>query len=981
MLVKRNYTKDGMDLITPLALGKRQVQIKDSQGRLIYDIGGLEFPKSWSQLASKVVASKYFFKGDNKEYQEKSVVDMLCRVDDEITSQAVKQGILSEDESKIFRDELFYMGSNQLHSFNSPVWFNYGLNKKYGIKEKVENFSHWAIDEQGNFSSEVDAYERPQASACFIQSIRDNMAAILEHEKKEGMLFKFGSGTGTNFSVLRGINEPLSGGGVASGSISFMRIYDVTAGRIQSGGKTRRAAKMVILNVDHPDIYRFIYWKVNEEKKALWLSSNPCWAPIGAGDLESEAYKTVDGQNGNNSVRVTDEFMKAAEAGRDWDLLFITGNRNPTEEEIPLSEYKDDRYLPDKRFVKKLTNKRKIVNARELLEHIARAAAAVGDPAIQYDDTINKWNTCKNFGRINASNPCSEFMAPDDSACNLASLRLTKFSNDRILNIESFKQAVSYSIIAQETLVDASSYPSREIAENSHKLRPLGLGYTDLGALLMERGIAYDSDEGRAIASAVTSLMTAQAYRTSTELAKKLGPFKEFENNKESMLEVIKMHRDTNKKIKKIDKLKGLEEILRETEKLWEENLTEGAKYGFRNSQVTLLAPTGTIGFMMDVDCTGIEPMPALQSTKGLAGGGQLEIELKQCVTRGLKSLGYQNEKLENIIDYIKKEATVVGAPDLKEEHYSVFATALERTTNTIPVDGHLNMMATVQPFLSGAISKTVNLPKGSTIQDVKDTYIKGWKLGLKSVSLYVDGSKGIQPINIKSKKDKEGLKWGDRDKPINSMLPGEHTDSGTWNVKIGNTGLFITIQEYDNKPPKDSPAAIFVSFGSSGSPYVSTYTSWGKESSRNRQRGEPVNEFVEHNIGASGNISGFTNNPFIKKCTSIEDMVAKIVKLEYLGDVSVCDEKPTPEQIRELRCNVLARRRRDRHFQSRIDYIDSIMEKGEIKEVFPLLEDKPSKGSLSSTDIYCIKCGAVTEPSGANCRKCTNCGEAPGCG
>lgn len=981
MLVKRNYTKEGMDLITPLALEKRQVQIKDNQGKLIYDVGGLEFPKLWSQLASKVVASKYFFKGDNKEYLEKSVVDMLYRVDDEITLQAVKQGILSEDESKIFRDELFYMGSNQLHSFNSPVWFNYGLNKKYGIKEKVENFSQWAVDEQGNFSNVIDAYERPQTSACFIQAIKDNMSSILDHEKKEGMLFKFGSGTGTNFSVLRAINEPLSGGGIASGSISFMRIYDVTAGRIQSGGKTRRAAKMVILGVNHPDIYRFVYWKVNEERKALWLSSNPYWAPKSAGDLESEAYKTVDGQNGNNSVRVTDEFMKAAEAGRDWDLLFITGNRYPTEEEIPLSEYKDDRYLSDKRFVKKLTNKRKVVNAGELLEYITRGAAAVGDPAIQYDDTINKWNTCKNFGRINASNPCSEFMAPDDTACNLASLRLTKYSNDRILNIDSFKQAVSYSIIAQETLVDASSYPSIEIAENSHKLRPLGLGYTDLGALLMEKGIAYDSEEGRVIASVVTSLMTAQAYKTSIELAKKIGPFKEFENNKDCMIEVLKMHQDADRKIKRIKDIPGLEEILRETEKLWEENVTEAPKYGVRNSQVTLLAPTGTIGFMMDVDCTGIEPMPALQSTKGLAGGGRLEIELKQCVTRGLKSLGYQNEKLEKIIDYIKNEGTVVGAPNLKEEHYKVFATALERTTNAIHVDGHLNMMAAVQPFLSGAISKTVNLPKGSTTKDVKDTYIKGWKLGLKSVSLYVDGSKGIQPINIKSKREEEGLKWGDRDKPINSMLLGGCTDSGTWNFKIGNTGIFLTIQEYDNKPPKDSPAAIFVLFGSSGSPYVSTYTSWGKESSRNRQRGEPVIEFVEHNIGASGNVNGLTTNPFIKKCTSIEDMTAKIIKLEYLGDTSVCDVQPTPEQIRELRCNVLARRRRDRHFQSRIDYIDSIMEKGEIKEVFPLFEDKPSQGKLSSTDIYCIKCGAVTEPSGANCRKCNNCGESPGCG
>ncbi|MFA5857307.1 MAG: vitamin B12-dependent ribonucleotide reductase [Candidatus Pacearchaeota archaeon] len=979
---QRFFSEEGKDPFSSFEWEKRDVEIKKSSGKIIYQNFGIEVPKIWSTTANKVVSSKYFFKGDGKDYTEKSVKQLVGRVADSIASYAVRQGILNEVDSQAFRDDLVYLETSQSHSFNSPVWFNVGLHDKYGVREKVEQSSHWAIDSNGKITNDIDAYDRPQAAACFIQSIGDDMQSILYHAEKEGMLFKFGSGTGTNFSNLRGINEPLSGGGVASGALSFLRIYDIIAGRIQSGGKTRRAAKMVILDDNHPDLFRFINWKVNEEKKALWLSANPLWGPTDAGDLESEAYKTVDGQNGNNSVRVSDAFMEAALTGSDWNLDFRTANRFSNEVELALDKYRDDRYLPDKRFIKKLTNKRKVVNAGDALEQIARAATVTGDPALQYDSTINKWHTCKNSGRINASNPCSEFMFIDNSACNLASINLTKFrrNGSGILDLQSYKQAIKSSIISQEVLVDQASYPSKDIAENSHKFRPLGLGYTNLGALLMENGVAYDSDEGRAIASAVTSLMTAYAYQTSAELASKLGPFEEFEKNREPMLEVIKMHSDASKKIKKIDGVKGLETVLDEAQRVWEDVIKKGEQYGFRNSQVTLLAPTGTIGFMMDVDCTGVEPMIALKSSKGLAGGGELKRDLAPCVTRGLETLGYSGNRLEKIIEYISKNSSVVGAPELNEEDYNVFQTAFGND-NTVSVDGHLNMMAAVQPFLSGAISKTVNLPKGSSIDEVKKTYVKGWKLGLKSISLYIDGAKGIQPVNIEEVVNGPSLKWGQRVKPEGSLgLTGPIERIG-WNVSVNSTGVHIMIGEYQNRPPKDSPADFFVEFGGAGSEYSAAYITWGKEASRNRQRGAPLEEFIKHNRGARGALNGFTNHPFIKSCSSIEDLTAKLIQLEYLGDTSVCDVQPSPEQMENLRCNVLGRRRREQHFDSRIKFIESVMEKGKVQPIFPLFQDEVENGKIPVGQEFCINCGSKTVLSGANCRKCPNCGNAGGCG
>lgn len=969
------YITKGNGAYNGISWQLRKPSIKDSTGKIIFE-KEVRAPNFWTDDAVKIVASKYLYKGGKDGTDEKSVQDLVSRVDETIAEEAVYQGLINKKYHKNFLDELCALNIMQIMAFNSPVWFNVGLFKKYGVDEnkKSAQSSHFAIVD-GRATNEIDAYERPQASACFIQSIEDNMEDILKHAQREGMLFKYGSGTGTNFSTLRGINEPLSGGGVASGQISFMRVYDIIAGRIQSGGKTRRAAKMVISDVDHPDIYRFVNWKASEEKKALWLCANPEWAPRDASDLESEAYKTVDGQNGNNSVRVSDEFMNAVLNNDEWSLNFRTAGRQEKETEIPLEQYKDDRYLPDKRFLLRVTSKKKITKARDLWDQIARAAYIVGDPAIQYKSTINKWNTCKNSGEINASNPCSEFMFLDNSACNLASLNLMKFlKDDGSFDIPLFKHAVRTTIIAQDALVDYGSYPSAEITESSHKFRPLGLGYTNMAAVLMSLGIPYDSEQGRATAAAITALMTGTAYQTSIELAKERGPFQEFEKNKEPMLEVIGLHRRYLNDINPKHLPAKLEDMLESAKSTWEGVEKLGAEHGYRNAQVSLLAPTGTIGFMMGVDCTGIEPMMGLKTTKGLAGGGKMDLKLGGCVKQGLISLGYEAENLESILKHIIERGSVIDAPGLSKEHYPVFATSFG--DNTISVDGHLKMMAAVQPFLSGAISKTVNLPKDSTIDDVKETFRKGWVNGLKSVSIYVDGAKGVQPVNlITSEDNSKQLKWGERVRPENPI------ERVGWNVDIGGTGVHIIVGEYANRKPSDAPADFFIEFGSSGSPYSAAYTSWAKELSRNRQIGGVLDNIIRHNLGANGVIEGFTSHPFIKSCSSIEDFLAKLLKLEYLGQTEHCQVKPTSEQMKSFRCNVLTRANRVNYYSSRIEMIDSVMNNGKVIPVMPLFEDDAPAGMIKSGTPFCQKCGHKTELSGANCYKCSNCGEAPGCG
>ena len=976
MIFDRKYTTSGIDVYDMFDWTKKRAEIKNVDGSIQFELDGIDAPSEWAQQPLNIVASKYFFKGNGKEYVEKSIGGLTKRVVDSISNEGVKQEFMSKEESEKFGSEMAYGVLTQRFAFNSPVWFNVGLSS-YGVSGGSLERSHWAYDYNGGFTNNIQAYERPQTSACFIQSIEDNMESILEHAKKEGMLFKFGSGTGTNFSPLRGVYEPLSGGGVASGEISFMRIYDIIASRVKSGGKTRRAAQMVIQNDDHPDLIRFLYWKINEEKKALWLSAMPQWGPKFPGDLECEAYQTVDGQNGNNTVRLGDGFMIAASKNADWDLNYRTANRADKEVKIPLEDYMDDPQLPDKRFLKSITNKRKVVNAGEVFDLISRAAAINGDPGVQFDSTINKWHTCPNSGRINASNPCSEFMFLDDTACNLASVNVKKYQVDAgIFDANALKHDVRMVFTAQDILIDNASYPSRKIAENSHSFRPIGLGHTNIASLLMSKGIAYNSDKGRAIISTFTSLMQAYAAQTSAELASIKGTFEEYEKNKEPMLKVMEMHREHAHKIPKMD---GLEELVELSNREWDRAIEMGKEHGYRNAQFSVLAPTGTIGFMMDVDVTGIEPMLALVAKKGLAGGGEMKIDVKDCVKEGLTHLGY-GDKLEDILKYIRKNNTVVGAPHIDEKHYDIFQTAYD-SKNSVSVDGHLEAMAVAQPFISGSISKTVNLPKGSTPKDIRETYEKAWKLGLKSVCPYIDGSKGIQPVNVLEILEGKNPKWGEKIKPDSP------NNVKKWNVDIGPAGVILMVGEYDVRPANDSPAEFFALFGSSGSQYSAAYESIMKPASRLRQSGESIEDFIKHNKGARGSINGVTNHPHIKMCSSIEDFFAKLVQLEYLGDTRisgdgcVCDNPLSPEEIAKLRCNELGQLRREQHYKSRIAYIDSIMERGEVIEIFPLFQDEIKKGSMSMGVEFCDYCGSGTVPSGANCRKCLNCGDASGCG
>ncbi|CUT04459.1 vitamin B12-dependent ribonucleotide reductase, partial [Candidatus Chrysopegis kryptomonas] len=730
---RRFFTKPGIHPFDEIIWERRNAVITNEKGEVVFEQKDVEVPASWSMLATNIVVSKYFHGQIGTPEREYSVKQLIERVARTITNWGIKDGYFASDEdAEIFYNELVYLLVNQYGSFNSPVWFNVGVE------------------------------ERPQASACFINSVQDTMESILELAKTEGMLFKYGSGTGTNFSTLRSSKEKLSGGGVASGPVSFMRGFDAFAGVIKSGGKTRRAAKMVILNVDHPDIIDFIKSKAEEEKKAHIL--------IKAGydpgfNVPGGAYDSVQFQNANHSVRVTDEFMRAVLEDREWHTRYVTTG------EIC------DTY-----------------RARDIMRMIAEAAWLCGDPGMQFDTTINSWHTCPNTGRINASNPCSEFMFLDDTACNLASLNLMKFRNeDGTFNTEAFRHAVDVFITAQEIIVDNASYPTKAIERNSHDYRPLGLGYANLGALLMSLGLPYDSDEARAYAGAITAIMTGEAYRQSALIAKEIGPFRGFELNREPMLGVIRKHMSY---VDKIDKSLIPEELFEEAKKVWKEAYDLGQKYGYRNSQVTVLAPTGTIGFMMDCDTTGIEPDIALVKYKKLVGGGFLKI-VNNTVPLALKKLGYNEKQIKEIVDYIDKNDTIEGAPHLKPEHLPVFDCAFKpaKGKRFIHYMGHVKMMAAVQPFISGAISKTVNMPNDVTIDDVMQLYIDAWKMGLKAIAIYRDGSKGTQPLSTSIEDKKEETKKVEF-KPVRRRLPDERK-SITHKFSVAGHEGYITVGMY----------------------------------------------------------------------------------------------------------------------------------------------------------------------------------------
>src|SRR5215468_9406014 len=670
---------------------KRTALIGNEKGVTIFRQEDVDVPKNWSQTATNIVASKYFHGKPGSSEREGSVRQLIGRVVNTILRWGEEGGYFADLASReAFRDELTHLLVEQKMSFNSPVWFNVGVQPK------------------------------PQCSACFINSVDDSMESIMGLTRTEGMLFKWGSGTGTNFSALRGSKETLSGGGIASGPVSFMKGFDAFAGVIKSGGKTRRAAKMVILNVDHPDVVEFIECKYKEEQKAHALIREG-YDPA----IDGEAYTSIFFQNANHSVRVSDDFMRAVEQDKDWWTKNVI-----------------DGQPADK------------LRAKDLLYKMAESTWHCGDPGMQYDTTVNRWHTCKNTARINASNPCSEYMFLDDTACNLASLNLMKYVNSGgTFEVEAFKHAVDVTITAQEILVDFASYPTPKIAENSHNFRPLGLGYANLGALLMSMALPYDSPEGRDVAGAVTALMCGEAYAQSARVAERMGPFPGYAANREPMLKVIAMHREAVRGIKP-DHVQP--ELFLAAQEAWDTALHHGEKYGYKNSQVTVLAPTGTIGFMMDCDTTGIEPDLALVKYKKLVGGGVIKI-VNNTVPSALMKLGYTPEQTSEIVSYIDKEGKVEGAPHFKAEHLPVFDCSLAQPGGrSIAWTGHVKMMAAAQPFLSGAISKTINMPEESTIDDISNAYHESWKLGLKAVAIYRDNSKKSQPLNATAKKDEK---------------------------------------------------------------------------------------------------------------------------------------------------------------------------------------------------------------------------------
>ncbi|HEX7680672.1 MAG TPA: vitamin B12-dependent ribonucleotide reductase, partial [Thermoanaerobaculia bacterium] len=729
--ISRFFTKPGVDVYDTTEWEMRSAAITSESGGIVFEQKDVEMPKFWSQMATNVVVSKYFRGHVGTPDRETSVRQLIGRVVRTITGWGREGGYFaSEEDGDTFRDELTHILLYQMAAFNSPVWFNVGIEP------------------------------HPQCSACFINSVNDTMDSILGLAKTEGMLFKYGSGTGSNLSSIRSSRELLAGGGTASGPVSFMKGYDSFAGVIKSGGKTRRAAKMVILNADHPDIVDFIESKEKEEKKA--------WALIDAGydgafNAVGGAYDSVQFQNANHSVRVTDDFMHAYEKDLDWQTWSVTEPRQV------MGTYK----------------------ARELMHKMAESAHLCGDPGMQFDTTVNDWHPCPNTARINASNPCSEYMFLDDSACNLASLNLMRFYSESTgFDVEAYRAALRIVITAQEITVDYASYPTKAIETNSHAFRPLGIGYANLGALLMARGIAYDSEDGRDYAAAITSILSGESYAQSARIASKVGPFEGYAVNREPFLRVIDKHRRAAYRINTRPLPADLADA---AAKVWDEAYALGQEHGFRNAQISVLAPTGTIAFMMDCDTTGIEPDIALVKYKKLVGGGMLKI-VNQTVPTALKRLGYDGKQINEIIQYIDENDTIEGAPHILDAHLTVFDCAFkaQNGTRSIHYMGHLKMMGAVQPFISGAISKTINMPSAATIEEIELAYYEAWKLGLKAVAVYRDGCKRSQPLS--TGKDKEKLTdLGVTPTAVRRKLPDER-ESITHKFSISGHEGYITV-------------------------------------------------------------------------------------------------------------------------------------------------------------------------------------------
>ncbi|HEY4364782.1 MAG TPA: vitamin B12-dependent ribonucleotide reductase [Bryobacteraceae bacterium] len=894
-----------------IAWEKRTASIGNDKGAVIFEQRDVEVPVDWSQTATNIVVSKYFYGKMGSPERETSVRQLIGRVVDTITDWGVHQRYFrTVQDAANFRDDLAHLMLSQKACFNSPVWFNVGVKEPRGYG--------YYFDDAANATKKIDPNERrPQCSACFINSVGDTLESILELAKTEGMLFKWGSGTGTNLSTLREEDGLLSSGGRASGPLSFMKGFDAFAGVIKSGGKTRRAAKMVILNADHPDVEKFVWCKAKEEKKAHTL--------IDAGydsSLDGDAYGSIFFQNANNSVRATDEFMEAVVRDDDWwTKSRISGQA--------VKRYK----------------------ARGLMHEIAEATHQCGDPGMQFDTTINRWHTSKNTARINASNPCSEYMFLDDSACNLASMNLMKFVGPNgQFDVEAYRHAVDTIILAQEIIVDNAAYPTEKIAKNSHDYRPLGLGYANLGALLMSMGVPYDSESGRQMAAGLTAIMCGQAYLTSARIADEAtGPCEGYALNEEPFLGVIRMHRDATLDID--SKLVPLS-IYENAKSCWEEALALGRTAGYRNAQTTVIAPTGTIGFMMDCDTTGIEPDLALVKYKKLVGGGVIKI-VNNTVPSALIKLGYTPDQVNRIVDHVDSSGTIEGAPGLKDEHLPVFDCSFrpQNGKRSIHYMGHVRMMAATQPYISGAISKTINMPEECTVEEVMHAYTESWRLGLKAVAIYRDNSKRVQPLSsgtskgakaantstpVVSEKIVEKIVY----QPVRRKLPDDRL-ARTHKFSIGGHEGYLTVGLYED----GTPGELFVTMAKEGSTISGLMDSFATAVSYALQYGVPLKFFVDKFSHVRFEPSGWTGNPDVPYAKSIMDYIFRWLGAKFLGAEYAAGEAGEAPKLR-------------------------VTEPDPQQQLFtPAVSDAPT----------CAECGGLMTRNGS-CFKCENCGGTSGC-
>ena len=966
---------------------RRTAEITDDAGKVIFKQDNVEVPKSWSVLATKVVVSKYFYGEQNTPERETSVRQLMHRICRTIADWGIADGYFSKADGEVFYEELTWLCLNQYGAFNSPVWFNVGLYHEYGIG-KTAGKGTWFFNRKTNKSERAPTqYEFPQCSACFIQSVQDNMEDIMRLASSEAMLFKYGSGTGTDLSPLRSSKEKLSGGGRPSGPMSFLKVYDQVANVVKSGGKTRRAAKMNTLRDWHGDIEEFIDAKQREEKKA--------WALIEQGydgSYNGDAYGSVMYQNENLSVRAGDEFMQAALAGKEWWTRAITTNK-------PL-EKKD---------------------AAKLLMKIAEGTWICGDPGMQYDGAINKWHTCKGTEPIHSTNPCSEYVFINNTACNLASLNLMKFKReDGKFDAERFKAAVRIYITAQEILVDNASYPTSDIAENSHIFRTLGLGYANLGSLIMSYGLSYDSDEGRALAGAITSIMTGHAYEQSAEIAANVGAFPGYQDascahiskppvkdNVDSMLGVIQLHRDA---VEDIHPSKEFGYLKEEARHCWNRALGRGKQVGYRNAQVTVLAPTGTIAFLMDCDTTGVEPDIALVKYKLLAGGGMLKI-VNRGVPQALQRLGYSAKEIEGIIGHIEKFDTIEDveengkaiASGLKPEHLAVFDCAFKayRGKRSIQYMAHLKMMAAAQPFISGAISKTVNMPKECSVEEIRDTYVQAWKMGLKCVAIYRDGSKRSQPLNTK-KTNEGGDKTAtaqtsgqtsaleNRIKEMDVELAKLRAEAGkpirrrlsdtrpaiTHKFDIAGHEGYLTVGLFED----GQPGELFVTMAKEGSTIGGLMDTIGTLTSMSLQYGVPLETLLRKFAHQRFEPSGFTKNPEIRNASSIIDYVFRWLALQFIpgyGESIAAANRAQPElSMPGLLEEVKKKINRPVPELPIVEDTDTIEVRSTAKEHAFKLTSMITNQQDAPT---CPNCGHVAVRNGA-CYKCLNCGESLGC-